>query len=310
MGATLTSDDKRQIAGRGMILSDVERQLQVFREGFPSIQLVAAATGRHGIHQLNPKRIDELVAIFENFSSDHRIVKFVPASGAASRMFKHLYEFRSSYRGTLDDQLELLKDRGPDSVLYFFEHIEEFSFFPMLEEAFYNRGLDFKTVMQESRYEKILNTLLTDKGLNFGNLPKALIPFHVYANGYRTAFAEHLAEGAFYAISGARDCYIHFTSLPQHVSLMEEHFNEIKKQCEDTYGVAYHISYSIQDPSTDTIAAGENNEPFRDEHGNLTFRPGGHGALLQNLNNIEADIIIIKNIDNICHDRFKTDTYT
>ena len=310
MGAKLTSDDLRQIAGRGMNISDVEKQLQNFHDGFPSIRLVAAATARHGIHQLTPKRIEELTAIYDAFAAEHRIVKFVPASGAASRMFKHLFEFRSVYRGTLEDQLELLKDRGPDSVHYFFEHIEEFSFFPLLDEALANRGLEFKTVMEESRYEKILNTLLTDKGLNFGNLPKALIPFHVYDEGSRTAFAEHLAEGAFYAVSGDQDCYIHFTSLPQHVSLMEQHFNEIRDSFESKYGVKYHLSYSIQEPSTDTIAADSNNEPFRDENGNLTFRPGGHGALLQNLNKIDGDLVIIKNIDNICHDRFKADTYT
>jgi hypothetical protein len=309
MGATITSDDKRQITARGMSIPDVERQLQNFNDGFPPIQLVAAATAKHGIHQLTAKRIEELSALYDTYSAGHSIVKFVPASGAASRMFKHLFEFRSLYRGTLDDQLELLKDRGPDSVLYFFEHISEFSFFPLLDEALTNRGLDFQTVMEESRYEKILNTLLTDKGLNFGNLPKALIPFHVYEDGSRTAFAEHLAEASFYAQSGNKDCFIHFTSLPQHVSLMEEHFNEIREAFEEKYGVTYHISYSIQEPSTDTIAADGNNEPFRDDAGNLIFRPGGHGALLVNLNSIDADLIIIKNIDNICHDKFKSDTY-
>ena len=309
MGAILTTDDRRQIAGRGMNLSGVEKQLRNFQDGFPPIPLVAAATTKHGIQQLNPRRIEELVELYRLYSEDHKIVKFVPASGAASRMFKHLYEFRSFYRGTSEDQLELLKDRGPDSVYYFFEHIREFSFFPILLDACENRGLDFETVMDESRYEKILNTMLTDKGLEFGNLPKALIPFHSYGEEVRTAFAEHLTEAVHYAISGNKHCYIHFTSLPQHVSLMEAHFEEIKKSYEAKFNIKYHISYSIQQPSTDVIAADADNNPFRDENGNLVFRPGGHGALLHNLNKIDSDLLIIKNIDNVCHDRFKDDTY-
>ena len=309
MGAILTTEDRRQIAGRGMNLSGIEKQLKNFVDGFPPIPLVAAATTKNGINQLSAKRIEEMVELYDEFSKDHKIVKFVPASGAASRMFKHLYEFRSAYRGTLEDQLDLLKDRGPDSVYYFFENIREFSFFPILLDAMENRGLEFETVMQESRYEKILNTMLTDKGLEYGNLPKALIPFHTYGEQTRTAFAEHLAEAANYALSGNKDCYIHFTSLPQHVELMEAHFREIQQAYEEKYNIRYHISYSIQQPSTDVIAADGSNNPFRDEQGNLVFRPGGHGALLQNLNNIDADLLIVKNIDNICHDRFKEDTY-
>jgi hypothetical protein len=310
MGAILTTDDQRQIAERGMNLKDVEKQLQNFQDGFPPIPLVAAATVKHGIQQVTAKKIEELVELYRLYSEDHKVVKFVPASGAASRMFKHLYEFRSVYRGTSEDQLDLLKDRGPDSVYYFFENIREFSFFPKFMDACENRGLDFETIMNESRYEKILNTLLTEKGMEFGNLPKALIPFHTYGDEVRTAFAEHLTEAAHYAITGKKHCYIHFTSLPQHVELMETHFREIQKSYEEKFNIEYHISYSIQQPSTDVLAVDGDNNPFRDESGNLVFRPGGHGALLNNLNKLDADLLIIKNIDNVCHDRFKEDTYT
>lgn len=309
MGAQLTSDDLRQIDGRGMNISDIEKQLQNFIHGFPPIPLVAAATIKHGIQQLSERRIDELSELYRLYADDHDVVKFVPASGAASRMFKHLYEFRSFYRGTSENQLELLKDRGPDSVYYFFEHIQEFSFFPVLLDALEKRGLDFETVMFESRYEKILNTLLTERGLEFGNLPKALIPFHSYGEEVRTAFAEHLAEAAFYALSGNANCFIHFTSLPQHINLMDRHFREIREAYEDKYKIKYRISYSIQHPSTDVIAVDIENNPLRDEKGELVFRPGGHGALLQNLSSLDADLVIIKNIDNVCHDRLKQDTY-
>jgi len=309
MGSHLTSEDKEQITARGMKTADVEKQIHNFQTGFPPISLIAPATVKHGIHQVGQKRIEELVELYRLYAQSHQVVKFVPASGAASRMFKNLYEFRTSYRGTSEDQLEILKDRSPDSVYYFFEHIQEFSFFPTLLDALENRGLNFDTIMQESRYEKILNTMLTDRGLEFGNLPKALIPFHSYSEEFRTAFAEHLAEGAVYAASSGNDCHIHFTALPQHVDLMEAHFQEIREEYEERYGVKYHITYSIQHPSTDMIAVDMDNNPVRDENGKLVFRPGGHGSLLQNLGKIEADLIIIKNIDNVCHDHFKQDTY-
>ncbi len=304
----LTTDDLRQIADRGMTRETVENQLLNFHKGFPPIKLVAAATSKHGIQQIPPRRIEELIELYTTYSKTHKIVKFVPASGAASRMFKHLFEFRSLYRGTSEDQLDLLRDKGPDSVYYFFENIHDFAFFQTLLDSLEQRGLDFETIMEESRYEKILNALLTDKGLNYGSMPKALIPFHDYHGEVRTAYAEHLVEGAQYARTGEKSCLIHFTSLPQHVDLMKEHFADLKKAYEEKYSVSYDISYSIQHPSTDVIAVDEENAPVRDESGKLVFRPGGHGALLMNLADIEADLIIIKNIDNVCHDRYKEDT--
>ncbi len=305
----LTSDDLRQIADRGMKPEVVENQLQNFHNGFPAIELVAPATVKHGILQIPPKRINELIDLYLDYCPSHKVVKFVPASGAASRMFKHLYEFRSLYRGTQEDQLMLMKDKSPDSVYYFFENLQEFPFFPMLLDALEKRGLDFEEIMEENRYEKILNTLLTDKGLEYGSLPKALIPFHTYNEEVRTPFAEHLVEGAHYARSGKNLCHIHFTALPQHVDLMKKHFSELQHQYEEAYSITYKLSYSIQEPSTDVIAVDAENNPVRNDHGELVFRPGGHGALLQNLSNIDADLIIIKNIDNVCHDRFKKDTY-
>lgn len=309
MGAKLTTDDQRQIAGRGMEIFEVENQLNNFQNGFPPISLVAAATVKHGIQQVSPRRVDELVELYRLYTQDHKLIKFVPASGAASRMFKHLYEFRSVYRGTSENQLDILKDRGPDSVYYFFEHLPEFAFFPILLDALEKRGLDYDTVMQESRYEKILNSLLTDRGLGFGNLPKAMIPFHSYGDEVRTAFAEHLAEAARYAVCGEDNCFIHFTVLPQHMELMETHFQAIRKGFEEKFRIKYQVSYSIQHPSTDVIAVDQENNPFRDEDGRLVFRPGGHGALLQNLSSLDADLVIIKNIDNVCHDRLKEDSY-
>ncbi len=163
--------------------------------------------------------------------------------------------------------------------------------------------------MKESRYERVLNSLLTEKGLAYGTKPKALIPFHKYNDEVRTAFAEHLAEGAKYARSVGNICHIEFTVSPQHLDMMNEHFQELRNIYEDKYHIRYEVSFSIQAPETDVIAVDLKNKPLRDEDGDLVFRPGGHGALLKNLDEIDAPLIIIKNIDNICHDRVKEDSY-
>ena len=309
MKPILTGEDIRQITERGMKPQEIETQLKNFQKGFPPIVLKEAATTKQGIHKLSPKATEELAARFEEYAQNHQVVKFVPASGAASRMFKHLLEFRAKYRGTYEDQLLLITDKSPDSVFYFFEHLPNFAFFQYLLDALELRGLDYDTTIAESRYEKILNTLLTDKGMNYGNLPKALIPFHAYGDQTRTALIEHLVEAAFYAKSGDNKCHVHFTTLPEHLELMDQHFKENQEELENKYQVKYQIEYSIQDPSTDVIAVDMENNPVRDDHGMLIFRPGGHGALLKNLGSIKADLIIIKNIDNVCHDRCKPDTY-
>lgn len=294
---------------RNINSEDVKKQLSNYKTGFPFVELLAPATTRHGITQLTTRRMDEMVSIFEDFASENRITKFVPASGAASRMFKNLFEFRNAYRGTNDDQFEILKDKGPDSIYYFFEHLEDLPFFDKLLDSLEERGFDFETTMKESRYERILNSLLTDKGLNYGTMPKALIPFHKYPDEIRTPFAEHLAEGAKYARSVGNICDIQFTVSPQHLEMMKKHFMELKEIYEERYHIRYEVKYSTQAPETDVITVDMNNNPLRDEGGDLVFRPGGHGALLNNLNQIQADVIIIKNIDNVCHDRIKDDTY-
>lgn len=310
MEKVFSEKDLEFLQKRGMNLQNVEQQIKNFENGFPYVQLTEPATTRKGITQIRQKKMDELVTVFQDYSAENEIVKFVPASGAASRMFKQLFEFRNNYRGTNEDQLEMLKDKGPDSVYYFFEHLNEFGFFNDLLDAIEERGLDYDQIIKESRYERILNTLLTDKGLSYGSLPKALIPFHVYSdNEVRTAMAEHLAEGARYARSVGNVCRLHFTVSPEHMELMKKHLEELRDDYEDRFQIRYEVDFSIQDPSTDVITVDLNNVPVRNEEGELVFRPGGHGALLKNLNELKEPVVIIKNIDNVCHDRLKDDTY-
>lgn len=294
---------------RNMNPSLIEKQIQNYKTGFPFVVLSDPATIRKGITQLSSKRMDEMVSIFEDFAADNKIIKIVPSSGAASRMFENLIEFRNYYRGTSEDQLELMKDKGPDSVFYFFEHLEEFAFFNDLIDALENRGHDYDETMKEFRYERILNSLLTGKGLSYGNKPKALIPFHKYHEEIRTSFAEHLAEGAKYARSAGNICHIQFTVSPQHLEMMKAHYMELKDSYEERNHIRYEVDFSIQAPETDVIAVDLNNKPVRDENGDLVFWPGGHGALLKNLDELDAPLIIIKNIDNVCHERINNDTY-
>lgn len=308
--AKLFSDkDLQFMSGRSIDPVIVEEQISNYKSGFPYLKLNGPATVRTGITQLTSRKMDEMLSVFEDYAAENKIIKFVPASGAASRMFQDLFEFRNVYRGTYDDQLELLKDKGPDSIYYFFEHLKELPFFNNLLDSLEERGHDFESTMKESRYERILNSLLTDKGLSYGSKPKALIPFHKYPDEVRTAFAEHLAEGAKYARSVGNICDIQFTVSPQHMEMMQDHFNELRESYEEKYHIRYEINFSTQAPETDVIAVDTNNKPLRDEDGDLVFYPGGHGALLKNLNLLNAPVIIIKNIDNVCHDRFKDDTY-
>ena len=304
-----TEKDKESLTARGISLDEAKRQIMSFEKGFPSLKLVEPASLKKGIIQMSPKRMNDNVLLYEEFASENKIVKFVPASGAATRMFKNLLEFRNSYRATSEDQLELLKDKGPDSIYYFFEHLDEFAFFDKLYKAMYKRGISYEETVKEQRYEKILNSLLTDKGLSYSKLPKALIPFHKYGREVRTALAEHLCESARYARSAGNICHLHFTVSEQHLDLIKQHLELIRNTYEERFNVRFDVKFSIQNPSTDTITVDMNNKPVRDESNEIVFRPGGHGSLLKNLNSIDADLIIIKNIDNVCHDRFKDDTY-
>jgi len=309
MDNSFSEKDLQLLMKRNINLSLVKNQILNYETGFPYVVLSEPASVRKGITQLTSKRMDEMVSIFEDFAAENKIIKMVPASGAASRMFKNLIEFRNSYRGTSEDQLELFKDKGPDSVYYFFEHLDEFAFFDDLVEALENRGHDYEATIKESRYERILNSLLTEKGLAYANLPKALIPFHKYHNEVRTAFAEHLIEGAKCARSAGNICNIEFTVSQQHLDVMKKHFQELRESYEERNHIRYEVSFSIQSPETDVIAVDLNNKPLRDEDGDLVFRPGGHGALLKNLDELDAPLIIIKNIDNVCHERINDDAY-
>lgn len=300
--------DAIQIREKGMILSEIEKQIEHFRSGFPFIELVRPAVTRDGIMALNNTEMEKYVQIFVEATASQKIVKFVPASGAASRMFKHLFEFSGSYSaGDAGDQL-FNKDQGFNSVHYFIYHLQDFAFYTDLMEVITSSGLSIENLINSKEYGIIINHLLSVPGLDYANLPKALLKFHDYPDGGRTAAEEHLVEAAEYARDRNGIARIHFTISPEHQEKFSKLLTEVKERYEDMFGITFDISFSFQKPSTDTIAVDENNVPVRSDAGKLLFRPGGHGALIDNLNDIDADMVFVKNIDNIVPDRLKPET--
>lgn len=278
-----TEKEIRQIEARGLTVEAVERQIENFRRGFPFLKIVRAASPADGVLTVDERRAAEAVARYEKAADGLEIVKFVPASGAATRMFKELFAFVNEGK----------RGAGIDRLL---EHIEEFAFWPEL-----------KAVLPAGADDKQIVAAIVGEGLGYGSKPKGLVTFHAYPEGARKAVEEHLAEGAAYAASNGR-VRIHFTVSPEHMEGFRSLLAEKVPAYEERYGVRYDISFSVQKPSTDTIAVNPDNTPFRQEDGSLLFRPAGHGALIENLNEIDADIVFIKNIDNVTTDARRGDT--
>lgn len=296
-----SKQDELQIAGRGSHVDEVMKQIRNFRSGFPYLQVVEAASVGNGILQLDGNEIDRYVQIFEQKASEGiSILKFVPASGAASRMFKALFSALDDLKAGRKEAEVLAASK---EVSEFMERISDFAFYDVLSEVLNRNQMDTSLL-------SVLTCLLTGEGLNYGNLPKGLILFHRYAGFSRTPFEEHLVEGTVYARDQQDIVRLHFTVSPEHRAGFENLLEFVKPDFENTLGVKLDVSFSEQKPSTDTIAVTPDNEPFREKDGTLLFRPGGHGALLSNLNDLDSDLVFIKNIDNVVPDRLKPVTYT
>ena len=295
----LSQEDLKQIAEKGITEDQIKTQLEEFKTGFPFLKLEAAASIGRGILALDKDKCSEYKSAWKEYKeTGKRIVKFVPASGAASRMFKDLFAFLDTSYSTPQTDFEKK----------FFDGIEKFAFHDALDETCVkNTGKGIKSLMAEGDYKAVVANLLKPEGLNYGQLPKGLLLFHKYADGARTPMEEHLVEGALYAASNGETC-VHFTVSHEHMPLFKQMVADKANKYKEKFNVSYDISFSEQKPSTDTIAANPDNTPFRTDDGKLLFRPGGHGALIENLNEIDADVIFIKNIDNVVPDRLKGDT--
>ncbi len=293
----LLPSDELILQEKGISKEQIEEQLHFFETGFPFLKIVAPAVIGKGITVVDNEKGNFYINKWESYRQKEgvNIVKFVPASGAASRMFKDLYEFLES-----DSEAP-----QKSSVKEFFSQIEKFAFYEELNKAcLKNERATIAELIKNNKLKAVVENLLLEKGLNYGFLPKGLLLFHSYTDEKRTPVQEHLVEGALYAANAANDVNIHFTVSHQHKALFEKHIRETLEKYQQKFNVRYHVSFSEQKSSTDTLAVDMNNRPFR-ENGKLVFRPGGHGALLENLNDLFADIIFIKNIDNVVPDSFK-----
>ena len=299
----LTHEDKELLAKKGISEAQIAEQLSCFEKGFPFLQLAAAASVENGgIMTATGDEQQKYLDVWDAYKQgDKKIVKFVPASGAASRMFKNMFEFLGANYDVPTTDFEKK----------FFDHIHNFAFYNDLNAACMdNTGKNIDALLAEHNYKAVVSNLLEAAGLNYGSLPKGLLKFHRYADGVRTPLEEHLVEGALYAAGKSGEVNVHFTVSTEHRDLFQKLVDAKVGEYAAKYGIQYHISFSEQKPSTDTIAADMDNKPFRDKDGKLLFRPGGHGALIENLNDLDADIVFIKNIDNVVPDRLKADTVT
>lgn len=297
----LSNEDKLFLQSKGMNEETVIAQLESFKIGFPFLKLYAAANvdNKGIIAPTNNDKEQYLAQWNEYLEGNGKVLKFVPASGAASRMFKNVFEFLDGESDTPDN----------DFMKTFFDEIHDYAFYADLNAVCMNLyGKDIDALIADSEYKKVVSALLKDNGLNYGKLPKGLLKFHKYSDTSRTPLEEHLVEGALYAKGKEGKVNVHFTVSPEHRQLFQNLVLEKSNDYAKQFGVEYSIGFSEQKSSTDTIAVDMNNEPFRLEDGKLLFRPGGHGALIENLNELDADIIFIKNIDNVVPDNIKGDT--
>ena len=285
-------NDKKLMASKGITEAVIEAQLKRFETGFPWLKLEAAATVGQGITRLDAKQQAQCIKVWKEFQSGGAIIeKFQPASGAASRMFKNLFAFINEGKSAPETDFEK----------QFFEGITLFAFYPQLNKTCVNLyQSNVSELTAAGRYADVLKALLLPEGMNYGSLPKGLLKFHRAAAGtVHTPLEEHLEEGAQYAADVDRHVSIHFTVSPEHRQGFERLIRAKVPLMEKVWGVKYDISLSEQKASTDTIAVNMDNTPYRDGKGNLLFRPAGHGALLENLNERDADVVFIKNVDNV-----------
>lgn len=286
----MNAQDQEQLKSKGISAQQVEKQLSQFKSGFPYADIVRPATCGDGIARIDDAEAARLQSAYDaELAGGLDVLKFIPASGAATRMFKNMYEYKNA-----DAQKQAQMD-GEKPYKEFFERLGDFAF-----------GSEI-TRRNPAGHAQVIDLMLDAEGLGYGQKPKGVILFHNYPDGPRTAAEEHIMEGLAYARNGNK-VRLHYTVSPAHLDLFRAAVADRVARISKAEGVDIEITYSFQKPSTDTVAATMDNEPFRDADGRLVFRPAGHGALIENLNDLEADLIFIKNIDNVAQEHMLATT--
>lgn len=291
---TVFSDkDKQQLKAKGIAVEKVLDQIETFKEGIPFVKLEKAAVVNDGILKFSEDQEKQLVQIFEDAKDKCALLKFVPASGAASRMFKAFFNFLEKYNDKSESLENYFKRTGDKDIKTFYDGLESLPFYATISKRIKGK---YNTKGEELYL--FINDMLSENGLNFGFYPKGLLPFHNYGQFSATPFEEHLKEASLYA-SNKKDAKLHFTISEQHEKMFKDELDAINERVSKATNTSFKVGYSFQKSETDTIAVAMDNALFREPDGSLLFRPGGHGALIENLNEQDADIIFIKNIDNV-----------
>ncbi|MDT0687989.1 DUF4301 family protein [Autumnicola psychrophila] len=294
----LSEKDTAQIKEKGISEQEVEDQVKIFKRGNIKVDISEAATAGKGIFAFSEDEKQEFISLYDSKKEKLEVIKFVPASGAATRMFKALHNFVDEFDPSKEGLRSYLDKQDDEKLQKFFEKIDQLPFYSLALDYARKNTENFDELSHDEQHLAIVKNMLFEDGLDLSDYPKGLVPFHKYKSGLRTAFEEHLIEAAEYiAVDGVAK--VHFTISEEHQDKFKLEFKNIKERAEEKAGVKFDVSYSFQDPKTDTIAVDDNNEPFRTKEGDLFFRPGGHGALIENLNNQKADLAFLKNIDNV-----------
>jgi len=296
----LTQHDRDYLVARGTSVETVKHQLAIFQRGIPFTTISKPCTVHDGIEQITDTDLATLKRTFSHAMTAGRITKFVPASGAASRMFKALL-------ACCTDEATAPSDNA--SLQSFLDRLSDFAFFEDLSNTLTKQGHQLEDLHTRGQYQPILEALLHPAGLNYAKRPKGLLKFHRYPDHIRTPIEEHLMEAAVYAKNMSNQAHLHFTISPEHQEAVQEHIESARQRFKHD-DLDWVVTCSLQKSSSDTIAVDMKNQPFRDHEGNLLFRPAGHGALLSNVNELQGDIVFIKNIDNVVPDHLKEETYT
>ena len=301
-----TERDIQQIKEKGLTVDKVLSQIALFKKGVPFVNLESAATVSDGILSFNEVETIGLINLFEVKRDTIFIVKFVPASGAATRMFKTLFTFLKDYNPSKESINSYINKNKVKELSVFFVGLEKLPFFEDVVTKIHKTNTNYNDLTYDEQRLLFVKTMLDENLLNYSSFPKGLLPFHRYKEHSSTAFEEHLFEAAEYASSN-NEANLHFTISEKHKHKFDEEFKYIEEDVEEKTQTKFNITFSYQKHATDTIAVTKTNEPFRDENGALVFRPSGHGALIENLNEIDADIIFIKNIDNVVVNKYKSE---
>jgi hypothetical protein len=299
-----TISDFVQMHHCGIPVEKVRSHLLTFRNGLTKIQLKKPAVLNDGLFGLDASRANELADYFDRKKENVKLMKFVPASGAASRMFKFVCEFLAEFDSEKETINAYINRRKDEALKVFLIGIDKFPFFNDILKVT-KEDPEYANLPKDQRYFNFVKTMLTHKAFDYANKPKGILPFHQYEGFTATPVHEHLRECAAYTTSnGVAD--VHFTISQEHLDGFLDAVKDAKNRVEAEHGITININFSYQHKQTDTIAVDVYNQPFRNDDGSLLFRPGGHGALIQNLNELDADIVFVKNIDNVSHNNVET----